>query len=77
QRTELTRHFKACAPFLRHDTLQRVVDVIFAMVTARSVNLLTAFPARRSYSLFLVLDEDHLPSALYHFPMFSLAFLAW
>ncbi|SEJ87213.1 hypothetical protein SAMN04488058_12618, partial [Deinococcus reticulitermitis] len=38
QRTELTRHFKACAPFLRHDTLQRVVDVIFAMVTARSVN---------------------------------------
>ena len=38
QRTELTRHFKACVPFLRHDTLQRVVDVIFAMVTARSVN---------------------------------------
>ncbi|MDR6220936.1 hypothetical protein J2Y00_004567, partial [Deinococcus soli (ex Cha et al. 2016)] len=22
QRTELTRHFKACVPFLRHDTLQ-------------------------------------------------------
>lgn len=38
QRTELTHHFKACVPFLRHDTLQRVVDVIFAMVTARSVN---------------------------------------
>jgi hypothetical protein len=38
QRTELTRHFKACAPFLRHDTLQRVVAVIFAMVTARSVD---------------------------------------
>ncbi|MFB9995159.1 hypothetical protein ACFFLM_24740 [Deinococcus oregonensis] len=31
QRTELTRHFKACVPFLGHDTLQRVVDVIFAM----------------------------------------------
>ena len=38
QRTELTRHFKARMPILRHDTLQRVVDVIFAMVTARSVN---------------------------------------
>ena len=38
QRTELTRHFKACVPFLRNDTLQRVVDIILAMVTARSVN---------------------------------------
>ena len=38
QRTELARHFKACVPFLRHDTLQRVVDIILAMVTARSVN---------------------------------------
>ena len=38
QRTELTRHFKACVPFLRHDTLQRVVDIVLAMVTARSVN---------------------------------------
>ncbi|GGO38454.1 hypothetical protein GCM10008949_45030 [Deinococcus humi] len=35
QRTELTRHFKACAPFLRHDTLQCVVDIVFVMVTAR------------------------------------------
>jgi hypothetical protein len=39
QRSELTRHFKACMPFLRHDTLQRVVDIVLAMVTARSVNL--------------------------------------
>ncbi|MFC6667439.1 hypothetical protein ACFP9V_20240 [Deinococcus radiopugnans] len=38
QRSELTRHFKACVLFLRHDTLQRVVDIVFAMVTARSVN---------------------------------------
>ena len=38
QRTDLTRHFKACAPFLRHDTLQRVVHIVLAMVTARSVN---------------------------------------
>jgi hypothetical protein len=38
QRTELTRHFKACVPFLRHDTLQRVVDIVLAMVTSRSVN---------------------------------------
>ncbi len=51
QRTELTRHFKACVPFLRHDTLQRVVDVIFAMVTARSVNqsdLCAHLPGARS-----------------------------
>ncbi|GGS11818.1 hypothetical protein GCM10008960_42050 [Deinococcus sedimenti] len=38
QRTELTRHFKACVTFLRYDMLQRVVDVLFAMVTAKSVN---------------------------------------
>ncbi|UQN08327.1 hypothetical protein [Deinococcus sp. QL22] len=38
QRTELTRHFKTCVPFLRYDTLQRVVDVILAMGTAQSVN---------------------------------------
>lgn len=36
--TELTAHFKACVPFLRIDTLQRVVDVILAMISAESVN---------------------------------------
>ena len=38
QATELTEQFKACVPFLRIDTLQRVVDVVLAMVTAQSVN---------------------------------------
>lgn len=36
--TELTAHFKACVPSLRIDTLQRVVDVVLAMVSAESVN---------------------------------------
>jgi len=38
QGTELTDHFKACVPFLRIDTLQRVVDLALAMITAQSVN---------------------------------------
>ncbi len=38
QSTELTEHFKACVPFLRIDTLQRVVDLVLAMITAQSVN---------------------------------------
>jgi len=38
QATELTKHFKACVPFLRIDTLQRVVDLVLAMITAQSVN---------------------------------------
>lgn len=38
QRTQLTHHLKACVAFLRYDTLQRVVDVILAMVTTQSVN---------------------------------------
>lgn len=35
--TELTAHFKACVPFLRIDTLQRVVDLILAMVSAERI----------------------------------------
>ena len=38
QATELTNHFKACVPFLRIDTLQRVIDLVLAMITAQSVN---------------------------------------
>lgn len=34
---ELTAHFKACVPFLRIDTLQRMVDLILAMVSAESI----------------------------------------
>lgn len=36
--TELTAHFKSVVPFLRIDTLQRLIDVILAMITAQSVN---------------------------------------
>jgi len=38
QRTELAQHFKACVPSLRIDTLQRVVDLVLAMITVQSVN---------------------------------------
>lgn len=38
QATALTRHFKAHAGHLRIDTLQRLVDVLLAMIAARSVN---------------------------------------
>jgi len=38
QATELTTHFKACVPSLRIDTLQRIIDLILAMITAQSVN---------------------------------------
>lgn len=37
QASELTAHFKACVPSLRIDTLQRMVDLVLAMVTAQSV----------------------------------------
>lgn len=35
--SELTAHFKARVPFLRVDTLQRMVDLILAMVSAESI----------------------------------------
>lgn len=38
QATELTAHFKSCVPFLRVDTLQRLVDLVLAMIMAQSVN---------------------------------------
>ena len=38
QATELTAHFKACVPHLRIDTLQRLIDLVLAMVAAGSVN---------------------------------------
>jgi len=38
QASELTAQFKAQVPSLRIDTLQRVVDLVLAMVTAQSVN---------------------------------------
>lgn len=36
--TELALHFKAIVPTLRIDTLQRLIDIILAMITAKSVN---------------------------------------
>lgn len=36
--TELTQHFKALIPTLRIDTLQRLIDIMLAMITAQSVN---------------------------------------
>lgn len=36
--TELTAHFKAIVPKLRIDTLQRLIDIILAMIAAQSVN---------------------------------------
>lgn len=38
QASELTAQYKAHVPFLRIDTLQRVVDLVLAIVTAQSVN---------------------------------------
>lgn len=38
QGIELTDHFKAHVPSLRIDTLQRVVDLVLAMITAQSIN---------------------------------------
>ncbi len=38
QSAELTEHFKTCVPNLRIDTLQRMVDLVLAMVTTQSVN---------------------------------------
>lgn len=38
QATVLTQHFKAHASHLRIDTLQRLIDVLLAMIAARSVN---------------------------------------
>jgi hypothetical protein len=38
QATALTRHFKAHASHLRIDTLQRLIDVVLAMIAAKSVN---------------------------------------
>ncbi|MHA0036455.1 hypothetical protein [Deinococcus sp. PESE-13] len=38
QATALTRHFKTHASHLRIDTLQRLIDVLLAMIAARSVN---------------------------------------
>lgn len=35
--TELTAQFKACVPSLRIDTLQRLVDLVLAMVSAESI----------------------------------------
>ncbi len=38
QATALTQHFKAHASHLRIDTLQRLIDVLLAMIAARSIN---------------------------------------
>lgn len=38
QATALTRHFKVHASHLRIDTLQRLIDVMLAMIAAKSVN---------------------------------------
>ena len=38
QPTELTTHFKALVPRLRTDTLQRVVNIVLALISAKSVN---------------------------------------
>jgi hypothetical protein len=37
QPSELTAHFKALVPSLRTDTLQRVVDIVLALINAKSV----------------------------------------
>lgn len=36
--SELALHFKALVPTLRIDTLQRLLDITLAMITAQSVN---------------------------------------
>jgi transposase len=38
QPSEPTAHFKALVPSLRTDTLQRVVDIVLALISAKSVN---------------------------------------
>jgi len=40
QSTELTKHFKVCFSSLRVDTLQRVVDLVLAIITAKKRQLL-------------------------------------
>ncbi len=42
--TELAADFKRTVPFLRIDTLQRLIDIVLAMITAQNVNHLKLSP---------------------------------
>ncbi|UQN08098.1 hypothetical protein M1R55_18595 (plasmid) [Deinococcus sp. QL22] len=42
--TELAADFKRTVPFLRIDTLQRLIDMVLAMITAQNVNHLNLSP---------------------------------